>query len=565
MKTFRYIMSLLLMSVILTSCNKDGDLIFLSSPEGGDLAATTSDVVLDKSMKTTIVLSFAWTQSKLQVSDGSMSAPNILETTMQASTSEDFSGTIVESSESSLSKAYTGSELNTLAKNLGLTADTSVPVYFRLSVKSGDNMTPVYSNVEKVNITSYTIDMTVGFVLDSKKADTGNTLYSASADGIYRGFLGAAPWYNYYLLEGDDTCWGNDGVDGTAFLCSSEDTKWNFWFPGMKGCYYTIVNTVKKEWSALYIPSLTVSGDIKGDMTYDKDNNKWTLDFTAAKAGNVNVNISGTGAQYNMETGTTDANAISTAVGFGGTASAVTFGTSASSISVNVPSAGSYSLTLDLSNPKAWTCTATAPYVPTPTVSKYLYVSGADDGTSGSWTFDNFLTLYNEDNQTYAGVMNVNSLWGYKFYTIKDDWSSAYGMATNGTAESGSLDASGGNITAPTAGLYLMDVDMKNLTYSLTKITSVSYAGFNTDGTEGGNWTLVEMTPSATAGIYTATITLQGTCSWGAKLYLNGSWEYFIGGSGGTLSYKADGFEASKGAGTYTLTVNLKTLTYTME
>lgn len=552
------------MSVGLTSCNKDGDLIFLSSPEGGELTATTSDVVLTKSEKSTVVLSLAWTKSKLEVSDENMSAPNVLQTTLQASANEDFSGTVVESSESSLSKAYTGSELNTLAKTLGLTAGTAAPVYFRLSVTTGDNMTPVYSNTEAVNVTTYTTDMTVGFVLDSKQADTGNTLYSANADGIYAGFMGASGWYNFYLMEGDDTVWGNDGDEGTAFLCSSSDTKWNFWFPGLKGCYYTIVNTVKKEWSALYIPSLTVSGDLSGDMTYDKDNNKWTLDFTATKAGDVSVKISGTGAQYDINTGTDDTKAVSTAVGFGGTSSNVKFSTSASDITVNVPAAGTYSLTLNLSNPKAWTCTAEAPSTPVATVSKYLYVSGADDGISGSWTFENYLTLYNEDNQTYAGVMSVDSKSGYKLYTTKDDWDTYYGMSS-GTAASGSLVLSGSNISAPTAGLYLMDVNVKNLTYAVQEVTSVSVAGFNTAGDEGGNWALVAMTPSSTAGIYTATITLKGTCSWGAKIYINGSWDYYFGGSDGTLSYKGDGFEASKGAGTYTLTVNLKTLSYTME
>ena len=281
MKTVKSLFAILMLLLTVTSCSKDGDNIYLSSPEGGTLTATTSDVVLAKSLRNTIVLSLAWTQSDLKVSDASMSAPNVLQTKLQVSATQDFSGAIQESSESALSKAYTGSELNTLAKNLGLTAGNAAPLYFRLSVKTGDNMTPGYSKVGAVNITAYTIEMTVGFVLDSKKADTGNTLYSATANGVYQGFLGAGAWYNFFLMEGDDTTWGNDGVDGTAFLCSSADTKWNFWFPGQKGCYYTTVDTPNKKWSALYIPKLTVSGDLEGDMTFDKDSDRWTLDFTA--------------------------------------------------------------------------------------------------------------------------------------------------------------------------------------------------------------------------------------------------------------------------------------------
>ncbi len=565
MKISKYILAVVMLSLFFASCDKDGDMLYLSSPDGGVLKATATDVVLSNELKNTLVLSFAWTQSELQVSNDSMSAPKVLQTTLQASISKNFTGTVVGSSESSLSKAYTGSELNALAKSLGLMAGEATPVYFRLSVKTGNNMDPVYSNIEKVNITPYTIDMTVGYILDSKQAKTGITLCSPNADGVYKGFVGAASWFNFYLLEGNGTMWGNDGVDGTPFLCSSQSTQWKCWYPGQKGCYYTIMDTKNREWSALYIPKLSVSGDLKGDMTFDEDSDRWTYDFTAVQAGDVTFKISGTGAQYNVKTGTDDKSAVSTPVGFGGTSGNVTFGTSASDITVNVPKAGKYSLTLDLKNPKSWTCSVKTPDHSQGQINKYLYVSGADDAISGSWTFDHFLTLYNEDNQTYAGIMTVSSKYGYKFYTTKDDWDSSYGTDNSGTAASGSLKSGGCNIPAPEPGLYLLNVDMKKLTYNVATVSTVSVAGFNTSGDQGGNWTLVDMLPTAVSGVYSATVTLAGTCKWGAKIYINGSYDSYFGGSDGALVYKGDGLEASKGAGTYTLTVDLKNLTYTMK
>jgi hypothetical protein len=84
---------------------------------------------------------------------------------------------------------------------------------------------------------------------------------------------------------------------------------------------------------------------------------------------------------------------------------------------------------------------------------------------------------------------------------------------------------------------------MSGLTYSVTQVTNVYYAGFNTTGDAGGNWTMTEMTPTSTAGEYTAQVTLAGACSWGAKIYINGSWDIFFGGSDGTLYYKGDGME----------------------
>lgn len=53
---------------------------------------------------------------------------------------------------------------------------------------------------------------------------------------------------------------------------NDSDKRWNFWFPGRSGCYYVDVNTSKKVWSALYIPSLTVAGDVAGEMTFDRAN-----------------------------------------------------------------------------------------------------------------------------------------------------------------------------------------------------------------------------------------------------------------------------------------------------
>lgn len=567
MKTIKDILMVLMTLLLVTSCNKDGDSIFLSSPEGGELTASESAVALSKEKNANIVLSLAWTKSTLQVSDANVSAPNVLTSTLQTSLTKDFSK-VSETVEANPSKAFYGLDLNSTAKNLGAEPGTSTPLYFRIKTTYAANEEPVYSNTVQVDVTPYQIDMSVGYVLTSKKEMSGATLYSPTSNGVYSGFIGATAWANWLLQEGDGTEWGNDGVSGTPFLLSSDvSTHWNFWYPGAAGCYYSIVDVNNKVWSALSIPSLSVSGDIAGDMTYDRPTNRWTYTFSSTSAGTKTIKIAGSGKQYNYKTGTDDAAAIETPVGFGMNGSNITFGSSASDITVNVPAKGTCTLILDLSNPKAWTCTAIEGSIGGSTVSKYLWLSGIDDGISGSWTFDNYLSLYSEDGLSYAGVINVNSKWGYMFYTEKDNWSSKYGLST-GTAASGTLEANGANnIPAPSAGLYLFDVSMKGLTYTTTAVTSVAYAGFNTKGDAGGDWTLVNMTPSSETGVYTATVTLKGASQWGAKIYLNGSWDYFFGGSAGSLTYKGSGItdDATLGAGTYTLTVNLLKGTYTLK
>lgn len=310
MKTMKNFILLLALTLGFAACEKDEDKIYLSSLEAGELVATESNVVLLQENSKDIVLSLAWTKDVLQISDPGLSAIDVTIQTLQVSTTEDFSGVVNESSENSLSKAYTGAALNALAKSIGATPDVANNVYFRLAARTGNNMIPVYSNIVKVSVTPYTIDMSMGYILNTDKEETGVVLYSDASDGDYKGFMGLTPWYNFYLKEGNGAVWGNDGVTGTAFVLSSEDDdekRWNCWSPGIGGCYYVDVNVNTKLWSALYIPSLTLAGDLSGEMTFDRPNTKWTYAFNAVQAGNITLQISGTGKLYDSSTGTDDA------------------------------------------------------------------------------------------------------------------------------------------------------------------------------------------------------------------------------------------------------------------
>lgn len=312
MKTIKGFLIVILSLAAFLACEKDGDLITLSGLEESELLVTETEVVLTQETSSENALSVAWSTSTLMVSDTSMSAPNILETILQVSKTEDFSGNMVESVETNLSHTYTGAELNTTGKNLGVEPYVATPVYFRLAASVGDNMNPIYSNVASVNVTTYEIDMSVGFILNSDQEDTGFTLYSADSNGEYIGFMGATAWYGFYMEEGDGIILGNNGVTEVPFELSSSnnvDERWNCWFPGVSGCYYVDFDANKKGWSALSIPALTVSGDISGEMTFDRPNVKWTIPFTATST-TLTVQLSGTGKLYDVSTGTDDAAAI---------------------------------------------------------------------------------------------------------------------------------------------------------------------------------------------------------------------------------------------------------------
>ncbi len=564
MKLTRYISAAVIALVTMISCEKDGSFITV---DGGDgdvvLDGNIGDIVLDFEKVNSLALTIHWTENgDITLSDTLVTAPEYaVQNTVQFSADEQFASIVdFVMDKGEYSRQFTVGELNNIVGRLGFGGGKASPLYIRVKSVIGENIEADYSNVLVVNVTPYVIDMTVGFCLDKDKAETGITLYSAESNGIYTGFVGVSGWTNWWMREGNGMIWGNLGVDGNIFKISSDASSWNMWYPEPSGCYYTTVDTQISEWTALNIPLLSVSGDVAGDMTFDKASVTWALTFDNVAAGSKNILISGTGKLYSNATSDMGP-AIDTPVGFGGTADDVTFvKADATPIAVEVNSTGTVTLKLNLSDPANWTITVEEGAAPPPVVvGEYLYMSGIDDGINGgNWTFDNYLTLYNADERSYAGAVNVNSLWGYQFYTEKDNWSSNYTMA-GGDAASGSLKEGGSdNIAAPEAGLYVMNVSLSKLTYILTKVETVSYSGLNDD------WGVYAMTATETPGIYTADVQKTAPTPWGVKILINGSWEVCFGGGDGVLRYGHDGFKGDDdfANGTLVLTVDLCKGTY---
>jgi len=546
--------SVVILLILLTACEEDGDKIYLSGLEGSEFILTETDIMLSKENASKIVLSAAWKNSTLVVSNPDMGAPDVFTAYLQISTQEDFSSNVIENEGIGESKAYTGAELNAIARNLGLVPDVATPVYFRLRGSIAPNIESVYSEIKKVNITPYLIDMTIGFILDKDKKQTGLTLVSPDANGVYAGFIGATSWYNFFMEEGDGKIWGNLAADGSAFLASSEENSWNFWYPEPGGCYYTEVNTELKRWSAVYLPVLNITGDIGGEMTFDRPNTKWYYVFNAASAGTATIRLSGQGDEYNYETGDSAPAVDKVTIAFAQENGSLVLAGTPGDITVQIPAAGECTLILDLSDPKNWTCEVT---------------SGSEEPdhvslTGGSWNFDNKLYLYDEDNLAYAGVLNVHSLWGYQIGTEKDNWGDVYTQA-GGDAYSGTLEFKGQtNLTAPEPGVYFFDLSLKNLSYALTEVGDHVYVNGLDDKWEF-NQTLAS---TSVPGVYSGSITVNGASSYGFKIYLvRDNWDILFGGSNGKLTYGGSDIPDSNSwsAGTYTITVDLINRTYTIQ
>lgn len=413
MKTLNKILLTLASILALISCEKDGEKIYLQSLGSDELIATTDNVVLSIETSQKVVLSFAWKGQDVHINDTTVGTAAKAKNYMEISLSEDFSGQIYKNETTSNSIAYKGGELNSIVNGLGAKVGEVNNVFFRLGSATGENIPYAYSNVVKVDVTPYVLDMRIGKIIQTNTnntdlTDTGYFLYSPEDNGIYSGFMFTEwNWYNYFLKEADETTWGTD--NNVAFTINSNTGK-NMWFPEHKGCYYVNVNTVEKRWDALYISSLNVNGltDSPIEFTLDNDNKLWIANFEASEAGEKTITITGSGQQYNVETGTSSS--IETNVNFATDENNnLVLGENAGNIFVTIPQAGECTIKLDLINPndRKVYVEAGGTDIPSSYSQTLDVIHYNDDGSEVSLTT---LNLVNKDKGIYTGTYSGDKL-----------------------------------------------------------------------------------------------------------------------------------------------------------
>ena len=380
-KIFGNLMMFLCALTALVSCDESGDKIYLDGFKASNLMASASDVALSVDNSKDIVLSMAWQNPTLLSSDDTKPAGNgTLLTYLQASASENFDA-VKEYTVSNLSKAFVGTDLNAVAKDLGLTPGESAPLYFRIKSQMGANMDAAYSNVCQVNVTPYLIDMSYINILDKDKDNVLTHLYSPASDGIYTGYMNASAWFNFYGKENDGTVWGNSATDGT-FAIDNTESAWNFWFPGVAGIYYTVIDTKAKEWKATLLKTVKLNGE---DMTYDAPNYAWVKVVTTT-ADNSPITIAATGAEYSKATDTDDAAAVAKTLNYTLADGKMTDSKTAGS--VNISKAGTYTITVKVGENSGLT-----------------YTIEAGDNTTPEPVANNTLCMFTKDGSSLLAVM----------------------------------------------------------------------------------------------------------------------------------------------------------------
>ena len=475
MKLNNIIRTVLLSGIVtfgLVSCDSDIDPVYVQPSDEVSLGGASGDIVLTPENPQALAMTIYWSgDGKLALSDTLLQAPiNAADETIQLSKDETFTTTIDLSVEKGVrSRQFLCEELNSLLGRLGYEAEEKAPLYIRIKSVLAANLEPSYSSTLKVMVQSYRIHLTLGTVLDRDWNETTMKLASPEENGIYQGFMGVNGWTNWWFREANNVVWGNLGQDGMTFHASSADDHWNFWFPDPAGCYFTTLNTQEGWWSGLHIDNLSVGGDLNGEMTYNMKANQWAMPVNLPNAASVTITVSGKGSLYNKETSDMGP-AIAQNVVFGGNSENLSFGETGSAITINLP-AGETTLVLDLSDPLALKIGA-GEAAPEPEAEPRLYFSGVINWDG----FDDYISLYDEGSLSYGGAHWIDSEWGYRAYP-QADWTTAYKAAEGASPLSGSLilAESDGNIPAPEKGLYVMDFNMKELTYQLTKVETVTF------------------------------------------------------------------------------------------
>jgi len=381
-KIFRNLMMLLCALTALVSCDESGDKIYLDGFKASDLMASASDVKLSVDNSKDVVLSLAWQNPTLLSSDETKPAGSgVLKTYLQVSASENFTSE-KEYTVSDLSKAFTGADLNSLAKDLGTTPGQSAPLYFRIRSQMGNNLDAAYSNVCQVNVIPYIIHMDKMTIWNADKDKVLTYLYSPNEDGIYAGYMNASSWLNFWGKENDGTIWGNVGQDGHVYEMDNTESAWNFWFPGQTGIYYTVLDTKAKEFKPTYIKAMQLNGE---DMTYDAPNYAWVKVITTS-ADNTPISIVADGAEYNKSTGdkgTPIAKTMNYTLADGKMTAAAAAG------SVNIAKAGTYTITVKVGEN-----------------SDLTYSIESGNQTAPEPEASNTLCMYGTDGNTLLAVMN---------------------------------------------------------------------------------------------------------------------------------------------------------------
>lgn len=532
-----------------------------------EFSASSSEIVLSSDGVDALTLSLFWNEGALpEVSDPTVALPDDLTNlSMQFSAAEDFASyteMYLEADQTSLQ--FTGGELSQLLMKLGMTEVQQYIVYVRLAVEMGEKY--IYSDVLVLKITPYAVE--TGWMQIVSKTDVTDvlaTLYCKDATPtLFEGFaVPSGGWYNCFFIAADGTQWGCN-ADWTAFslVANSEN---NCWFAEPSGCQYVYADTANELWWHVNVP--TVNANIDGapvELKYSKSAGGYSGTITTSAA-NTAITVTGTGARFDITTGT-DAGIAGIPYPFclvpSGAGSFEFINAESTTESFVIENAGTYTLTFNVCD-YTWGLKEGAEEPPVVTypenVAMYYYLKEGSDQLGLACQM-----AETADEGIFEGFVWTDPNWGTNYTNFRfhaDDV--VYSSNSEGQYV---LGEGGWNSWSSNSNLNYVVADFTTMTWSETQVTKIAVAGdFN-------SWSLD--TDQFTFNMETGKWEVECDITyieWGIQFVLddaNGAWrwKYMDGDMDGTLSMEGGNIMPAQ-TGKYKIVLDLSSFsapTYTM-
>ena len=564
----RFIYSILAVLVFAVSCEKDGDKLIVTEPGAPtEFSASSSEIVLSSDGVDALALSLFWNEGALpEVSDPTVALPDDLTNlSMQFSAAEDFASyteMYLEADQTSLQ--FTGGELSQLLMKLGMTEVQQYIVYVRLAVEMGEKY--IYSDVLVLKITPYAVE--TGWMQIVSKTDVTDvlaTLYCKDATPtLFEGFaVPSGGWYNCFFIAADGTQWGCN-ADWTAFslVANSEN---NCWFAEPSGCQYVYADTANELWWHVNVPTVNVNIDgAPVELKYSKSAGGYSGTITTSAA-NTAITVTGTGARFDITTGT-DAGIAGIPYPFclvpSGAGSFEFINAESTTESFVIENAGTYTLTFNVYD-YTWGLKEGAEEPPVVTypenVAMYYYLKDGSDQLGLACQM-----AETADEGIFEGFVWTDPNWGTNYTNFRfhaDDV--VYSSNSEGQYV---LGEGGWNSWSSNSNLNYVVADFTTMTWSETQVTKIAVAGdFN-------SWSLD--TDQFTFNMETGKWEVECDITyieWGIQFVLddaNGAWrwKYMDGDMDGTLSMEGGNIMPAQ-TGKYKIVLDLSSFsapTYTM-
>ena len=532
-----------------------------------EFSASSSEIVLSSDGVDALALSLFWNEGALpEVSDPTVALPDDLTNlSMQFSAAEDFASyteMYLEADQTSLQ--FTGGELSQLLMKLGMTEVQQYIVYVRLAVEMGEKYT--YSDALALKITPYAVE--TGWMQIVSKTDVTDvlaTLYCKDATPtLFEGFaVPSGGWYNCFFIAADGTQWGCN-ADWTAFslVANSEN---NCWFAEPSGCQYVYADTANELWWHVNVP--TVNANIDGvpvELKYSKSAGGYSGTITTSAA-NTAITVTGTGARFDITTGT-DAGIAGIPYPFclvpSGAGSFEFINAESTTESFVIENAGTYTLTFNVYD-YTWGLKEGAEEPPVVTypenVAMYYYLKDGSDQLGLACQM-----AETADEGIFEGFVWTDPNWGTNYTNFRfhaDDV--VYSSNSEGQYV---LGEGGWNSWSSNSNLNYVVADFTTMTWSETQVTKIAVAGdFNSRSLDTDQFTFNMETGKWEVECDITYI------EWGIQFVLddvNGAWrwKYMDGDMDGTLSMEGGNIMPAQ-TGKYKIVLDLSSFsapTYTM-